>query len=52
LCQEQLLLVGDEELVPTARVLASASTADGTAVGAATQVAQALLDAWDQDHSA
>ena len=72
-CQEQLLLLGDEELVPTAqaavleilhstvmkdpdgptfearlRVLAGASHADGTSVGAASQVAQVLLDAWAQ----
>ena len=72
-CQEQLLLLGDEELVPTAqaavleilhstimkdpdgptfearlRVLAAASHADGTAVGAASQVAQVLLDAWQE----
>jgi len=70
-CQEQLLLLGDEELVPAAqaavleilhstvmkdpdgptfearlRVLAGASQADGTSVGAAAQVAQVLLDAW------
>jgi hypothetical protein len=70
-CQEQLLLLGDEELIPTAqaavleilhstvmkdpdgptfearlRVLAGASHADGTSVGAASQVAQVLLDAW------
>jgi hypothetical protein len=70
-CQEQLLLLGDEELMPTAqaavleilhstvmkdpdgptfearlKVLAGASHADGTAVGAAAQVAQVLLDAW------
>jgi len=72
-CQEQLLMLGDEELVPTAqaatleilhstvmkdpdgptfearlRVLASASAADGKALGAASQVAQVLLDAWTQ----
>jgi hypothetical protein len=72
-CQEQLLLLGDEELVPTAqaavlkilhstvmkdpdgptfearlRVLAGASQADGSSVGAASQVAQVLLDAWTQ----
>jgi hypothetical protein len=72
-CQEQLLLLGDEELVPTAqaatleilhstvmkdpdgptfearlRVLASASSADGKALGAASQVAQVLLEAWTQ----
>jgi len=72
-CQEQLLMLGDEELLPTAqaatleilhstvmkdpdgptfearlRVLASASHADGTSVGAASQVAQVLLDAWKE----
>jgi hypothetical protein len=72
-CQEQLLLLGDEELVPTAqtavleilhstvmkdpdgptfearlRVLAGASHADGTSVGAASRVAQVLLEAWSQ----
>jgi len=72
-CQEQLLMLGDEELVPTAlaatleilhstvmkdpdgptfearlRVLAGASVADGRAIGAAAQVAQVLLDAWQQ----
>jgi hypothetical protein len=72
-----LLLLGDEELVPTAqaasleilhstvmrdpdaptfearlRVLASASPADGTQVGAAAQVAQVLLDAWTQARTA
>jgi hypothetical protein len=72
-CQEQLLMLGDEELLPTAqaatleilhstvmkdpdgptfdarlRVLASASHADGMSVGAASQVAQVLLDAWKQ----
>ena len=30
------------------RVLAGASAADGTPVGAAAQVAQVLLDAWEQ----
>jgi streptomycin 6-kinase len=72
-CQEQLLLLGDEELLPLAqaatleilhstimkdpdgqtfearlKVLASASPQDGSAVGAAAQVAQVLLDAWHQ----
>jgi hypothetical protein len=72
-CQEQLLMLGDEELLPTAqaatleilhstvmndpdgptfaarlRLLASASHADGASVGAASQVAQVLLDAWQQ----
>ena len=72
-CQEQLLLLGDEELLPAAqaatleilhstvmkdpdgptfearlRVLASASHADGTSVGAASQVAKVLLDAWKE----
>jgi hypothetical protein len=72
-CQEQLLLLGDEELLPTAqaavleilhstvmkdpdgptfearlKVLAGASHADGKSVGAASQVAQVLLDAWHQ----
>ncbi len=72
-CQEQLLMLGDEELVPTAqaatleilhstvmkdpdgptfearlRVLASASVADGKALGAASQVAQVLLNAWTE----
>jgi hypothetical protein len=70
-CQEQLLLLGDEELLPLAqaatleilhstvmkdpdgptfearlRLLASASPEDGSAVAAAGQVAQVLLDAW------
>ena len=70
-CQEQLLLLGDEELLPNAqaatleilhstvmkdpdaptfearlRVLASATSADGSAVAAAAQVARVLLDAW------
>src|SRR5260370_23980979 len=72
-CQTQLLMLGDEELLPTAqaatleilhstvmkdpdgptfearlRVLASASHADGRTVGAASQVAQVLLDAWQE----
>jgi len=72
-CQEQLLLLGDEELLPTAqaatleilhstvmkdpdgptfearlRLLASASNADGTSVGAAAQVAEVLLQAWHE----
>jgi hypothetical protein len=72
-CQTQLLMLGDEELLPTAqaatleilhstvmkdpdgptfearlRVLASASHADGKTVGAASQVAQVLLDAWQE----
>jgi hypothetical protein len=72
-CQEQLLMLGDEELLPTAqaatleilhstimkdpdaaafearlRVLAAASHAAGTAVGAAAPVAQGLLEAWHQ----
>jgi hypothetical protein len=72
-CQAQLLMLGDEELLPTAqaatleilhstvmkdpdgptfearlRVLASASHADGRSVGAASQVAQVLLDAWQE----
>jgi hypothetical protein len=72
-CQEQLLMLGDEELLPTAqaatleilhstvmkdpdgptfearlRVLASASQADGTSIGAASKVAQVLLDAWQE----
>jgi hypothetical protein len=72
-CQEQLLLLGDEELVPLAqaatleilhstvmndpdaaafearlRVLARASTADGTSVGVAAFVAKVLLDAWQE----
>jgi hypothetical protein len=72
-CQAQLLMLGDEELLPTAqavtleilhstvmkdpdgptfesrlRVLASASHADGRTVGAASQVAQVLLDAWQE----
>jgi hypothetical protein len=34
------------------RVLASASPADGTQVGAAAQVAQVLLDAWTQARTA
>ncbi len=50
-------MLGDEELLPTAQaatleilhsVLASASHADGTSVGAASQVAQVLLDAWKE----
>ena len=70
-CQGQLLMLGDEELLPTAqaatleilhstvmndpdgptfearlRLLAAASHADGAAVGAASQVAQVLLDEW------
>ena len=75
-CQKQLLMLGDEELLPTAaqaatleilhstvmkdpdgptfearlRVLASASHADGTSVGAAAKVAQVLLDAWKEAH--
>jgi hypothetical protein len=76
-CQEQLLLLGDEELLPAAqaavleilhstvmkdpdgptfearlRVLAGAGNADGTSVGAASQVAQVLLDAWKDRDSA
>ncbi|HEV7664492.1 MAG TPA: hypothetical protein VGQ62_13210 [Chloroflexota bacterium] len=72
-CQEQLLLLGDEELLPTAqaatleilhstvmkdpdgptfearlRLLAAASHADGKRVGAAAQVAQVLLEAWQE----
>jgi hypothetical protein len=72
-CQDQLLMLGDEELLPTAqaatieilqstvmkdpdgptfearlKVLAGASAADGSAVGAASQVAQVLLDAWQE----
>ena len=72
-CQEQLLLLGDEELLPLAQaatleilhstvmkdpdgptfearlwVLASATRADGSALGAAAQVAQVLLDEWHQ----
>ncbi|HEY1294025.1 MAG TPA: hypothetical protein VGJ60_13180 [Chloroflexota bacterium] len=72
-CQEQLLLLGDEELLPLAqaatleilhstvmkdpdgpafearlRVLAAASPEDGSTVGAAAQVAQVLLDAWQE----
>jgi hypothetical protein len=72
-CQEQLLLLGDEELLPLAqaatleilhstvmkdpdgptfearlRALASASPADGNALGAAAQVARVLLDAWHE----
>jgi hypothetical protein len=75
-CQEQLLLLGEEELLPAAqaasleilhstvmkdpdgptfearlRVLASASSADGAQVGAAAQVAQVLLDAWQQSQA-
>jgi hypothetical protein len=74
-CQEQLLLLGDEELVPAAQaavleilhstvmkdpdgptfearlaVLAAASDADGSTVGAAAQVAQVLLEAWRETH--
>jgi hypothetical protein len=70
-CQEQLLLLGDEELLPLAqaatleilhstimkdpdaqtfearlKVLAGASPADGSSLGAAAQVAQVLMDAW------
>ena len=33
------------------KVLASASSADGAQVGAAAQVAQVLLDAWQQSQS-
>jgi hypothetical protein len=76
-CQDQLLMLGDEELLPLAqaatleilhstvmkdpdgptfearlRVLASASTDDGTSVGAAAQVAQVLLDAWYEAQAA
>jgi hypothetical protein len=72
-CQEQLLLLGDEELVPLAqaatleilhstvmndpdgptfearlRVLAKATTADGTSVGVKSFVAKVLLDAWHE----
>ena len=72
-CQEQLLLLGDEELVPAAqaavleilhstvmkdpdgptfearlRLLAAASQADGSSVGAAALVALVLLEAWQQ----
>jgi hypothetical protein len=72
-CQEQLQLLGDEELVPLAqaatldllhstvlhdpdvetfenrlRVLARASTADGTSVGLKAFAAKVLLDAWRQ----
>ncbi len=75
-CQEQLLLLGDEELLPTAqaatleilhstvmkdpdgptfearlRVLASASAADGQHLGAASQVAQVLLEAWHESQT-
>ncbi|HTD80388.1 MAG TPA: hypothetical protein VK898_22315 [Chloroflexota bacterium] len=76
-CQEQLLMLGDEELVPSAqaatleilhstvmkdpdaptfearlRVLALASADDGTSVAAAAQVAQVLLDAWQEAQQA
>jgi hypothetical protein len=76
-CQQQLLLLGDEELLPLAqaatleilhstvmkdpdrpsfearlRLLASASKADGSSVGAAAQVAQVLLDEWQQAQAA
>jgi hypothetical protein len=72
-CQDQLLLLGDEELVPLAqaatldilhstvlhnpdpatfearlRVLARASTDDGTSVGVRAFVAKVLLDAWHE----
>jgi len=72
-CQEQLLMLGDEELLPMAqaatleilhstvmkdpdgptfearlRVLASASHANGTSVGAASKVAHVLLEAWTE----
>ena len=75
-CQEQLLLLGDEELLPLAqaatleilhstvmkdpdgptfearlRVLAGATTDDGSSVGAAARVAQVLLDAWHEAQS-
>lgn len=74
-CQEQLLLLGDEELVPLAqaatleilhstimkdpdaasfearlKVLAAAGAEDGSALGAAAEVAQVLLDAWRHAH--
>jgi hypothetical protein len=77
-CQEQLQLLGDEQLVPLAqaatlellhstvlhdpdvetfetrlRVLARASTADGTSVGLKAFAAKVLLDAWNEaQHSA
>jgi hypothetical protein len=76
-CQEQLLMLGDEELLPSAqaasleilhstvmkdpdaptfearlRVLASASPDDGSALAAAAQVAQVLLDAWREAQEA
>jgi hypothetical protein len=75
-CQEQLLLLGDEELLPLAqaatleilhstvmkdpdgptfearlRLLAAATPEDGSAVGAAAQVAQVLLDAWESSQT-
>lgn len=70
-CQEQLLLLGDEELLPQAqaatleilhstimkdpdgptfetrlKLLAAAGAQDGNRLGAAAQVAQVLLEAW------
>ena len=72
-CQLQLLMLGDEELLPTAqaatleilhstvmndpdaptfearlKLLAAAGPADGQHLGAASQVALVLLDAWRQ----